>query len=367
MIRRFCFQVLILAVATMLTGFAAAQQITGDIRGVVKDASGAAIHGATVQVINTERNAVLREIESGPDGTYVATQLPVGHYQIVVVAPGFKKLVTKDVVLNVNDHLIVDAPLQVGANSEVVNVEESPVAVNTETSESAGVLNGTQIRELSVLSRNFVQLVTLQPGVASDMATDQLYVGASNPTGYSNQINLAINGSRPSQNSFLIDGADDMQRGADLLLLAFPSIDSIAEFKVDRSNFLPEHGRTSSGEVSVITRGGTNSFHGNAYEFFRNDFLNANDYFNNRTTPPTPRPPMRWNDWGFTFGGPIQKNKTFFFYSQEWRHFITYTDFTTSPYGELPSPAEMNGTFPFAVCLPRSQYRILQQCKQHSD
>ena len=334
----------------LLAGVLAGQEITGDIRGVVKDPSGAVVSIAKVSIINSERSAIVRVVNTSSDGSYVAPNLPVGHYQIAVEASGFKKFVANNVVLNVNDHLIVDAQLEVGATGEVVNVEESPVAVNTETSESSGVLNGTQIRELSVLSRNFIQLVTLQPGVASDMATDQLYVGASNPTGFSNQINLAINGSRPSQNSFLIDGADDMQRGADLLLLAFPSIDSISEFKVERSNFLPEHGRTSSGEVSVVTRGGTNAFHGSAYEFFRNDYLNANNYFNNDTNPITPRPPMRWNDWGFTFGGPIQKDKTFFFYSQEWRHFITYTDFTS---GELPSTAEMAGNFPFPVCVSR--------------
>ena len=122
-----------------------------------------------------------------------------------------------------------------------------------------------------------------------------------------------------------------------------------------RSNFLPEHGRTSSGEVSVITRGGTNEFHGSAYEFFRNDKLNANNYFNNLTTLPTPRPPMHWNDWGFTFGGPIQKDKTFFFYSQEWRHFITYTGFTS---GELPSAAEMAGNFATPVCIAISNAKL---------
>ena len=263
----------------------------------------------------------------------------------MVETPGFEKYISH-LVLDISDHRTIDVVLRVARAGLTVNVEESPVAVNLQTASSEGVANGTQIRELSVLSRNFVQLVTLQPGVASDMATDQFYVGASNPTGLSNQLNLSINGSRPSQNSFVIDGADDMERDADLLLLAYPSIESIAEFKVERSNFLPEHGRTSSGEVSIITRGGANSFHGSAYEFFRNDKLNANNYFSNLAQ--IPRPPMRWNDWGFTLGGPIHKNKTFFFYSQEWRRFLTYSTFTT---GELPTAAEMAGTFPFPVCV----------------
>lgn len=345
MIQKRLFSVVFFVVACA-TALAFAQQITGDIRGVVKDSQGAVVAGAKVSVINTERNETMRTITTGSDGSYVAANLPVGHYQVVVEASGFKKLVTKNIVLDVNDHRIVDAQLQVGAAGETVNVEEAPVAVDLETSAASGLLNGTQIRELSVVSRNFIQLVTLQPGVASDLATDQFYVGASNPLGTSNQINLAVNGSRPSQNSFLVDGADDMQRGADLLLLSYPSIDSIAEFKVDRANFLPEHGRTSSGEVSVITRGGTNVFHGSAYEFFRNDYLNANEYFNNLGQ--IPRQPMRWNDWGFTIGGPIQKNKTFFFYSQEWRHFIKYVTFFS---GELPTAAEMGGTLPIPACV----------------
>lgn len=332
------------AVLSLISGLLVAQEITGDIRGMIKDPTGALVSGASVRIVNTDQDATVRSLKTGSDGSYVASILPLGHYQVIVEALGFEKY-TANLVLDVNGRRIVDVQLKVGHADESVNVQESPVAVNLESATSEGVINGTQIRELSVLSRNFIQLVTLQPGVASDMATDQLYVGASNPTGLSNQINLAINGSRPSQNSFLVDGADDMQRGADLLLLAYPSIDSIAEFKVERSNFLPEHGRTSSGEVSVVTRGGTNSFHGSAYEFFRNDDLNANNYFNNLAN--VPRPPMRWNDWGFTLGGPIQKNKTFFFYSQEWRHFIAYTSFTS---GELPTAAEMAGNFPFPVC-----------------
>ena len=322
----------------------AAQEITGDVRGIVKDATGALVQGAVVTIVNTDQETTVRTLNTGADGSYVATMLPVGNYQIVVEAPGFEKY-TANLALDVNGRRVVDVQLQVANAGEKVTVQESPLAVNLESSTSEGLINGTQIRELSVLSRNFIQLVTLQPGVASDMATDQLYVGASNPTGLSNQINLAINGSRPSQNSFLINGADDVQHGADLLLLSYPSIDSIAEFKVERSNFLPEHGRTSSGEISVVTRGGTNSFHGSAYEFFRNDKLNANNYFNNLAGEE--RPPMRWNDWGYTLGGPIQKNKTFFFFSQEWRHFITYTSFTS---GQLPTAAEMAGNFPFAVC-----------------
>lgn len=339
-------KLMVAAVMFLAAALAVAQEITGDIRGTVHDPSGAVVAGATVQVINTDRNIVERKLTTGADGAYNAPVLPIGHYQISVNAPSFAPYVANNIVLNVNDHRVYDVTLKVGSQEQSVEVNESPVEVNLQNNTASGLLNGTQIRELSVLSRNFVQLVTLQPGVASDMATDQIYAGASNPTGLSNQINIIVNGGRPSQQSWMIDGSEDLNRGSNLTLYAYPSIDSIAEFKVLRSNFLPEHGRSSSGEVSVVTRGGTNQFHGSAYEFFRNDKLNANNYFNNLHN--VKRPPMRWNDWGFTLGGPIKKDNTFFFYSQEWRHFITYGTFTTA---QLPTTAEMAGTLPTPVCI----------------
>jgi hypothetical protein len=336
-----------IALCSWLCCLAIGQETSGDIRGIVKDPSGAVVPGASVKIINTDQGTTVRQITTGHDGSYGGSTLPVGHYQIVVEAQGFQRFVANNIVLNLNDRRVYDIGLKVGTQEQQVTVTESPAQVNLEDNTSAGLINGTQIRELSVLSRNFVQLVTLMPGVSANMATDQLYVGASNPTGLSNQINIVIDGNRPSQNSFLIDGAEDLNRGSNLTLYSYPSIDSIAEFKVLRANYLPEHGRTSSGEVSVVTRGGTNSFHGSAYEFFRNDVLNANNYFNNHATPEIQRPPLRWNDWGFTVGGPIKKNNTFFFYSQEWRHFITYTTFTSS---QLPTAAELAGNFPKAVC-----------------
>lgn len=341
-----CRVVFYLAVIVALTaGFLVAQEITGDIRGVVKDASGALVSGAKIDVINTDRNTTIRTLTTGSDGSYVAPYLPVGHYQIVIEAPGFKKFVGNDIVLNVSDHRIVDVQLQVGGSNETVTVEESPVAVDLETSEAAGLVNGTQVRELALASRNFAQLLVLQPGVSTALSSDQMYVGVTSPTGLSNQMNFAVNGNRPTQNGWTIDGADNFDRGANLTLLSFPSIDSIAEFKVLRSNYLPENGRSSGGIVNVVTRSGTNAFHGSAYEFFRNDVLEANNYFNNLAQ--IKRPPLRWNDFGFTIGGPIWKNKTFFFYSQDWRRVITYNTFASS---QMPTQAELAGNLPIAVC-----------------
>jgi hypothetical protein len=337
----------------LLGSVATAQEITGDIRGIVKDPTGAVITGATVQVINTDRNETIRTVKTDSNGSYIAPYLPVGHYKIVVKAQGFRDYEATNVAINVNDRRVIDVELQVGGSSETVNVQGAPLQVDLDTPTAMGLISGTQVRELSLATRNYEQLVPLQPGVSTNVASDQVFVGVSNPTGTSNQINFSVNGNRPTQNNWTLDGADNVDRGANLTLLAYPSIDSIEEFTVLRSNYLPEHGRSSSGEVTVITRSGTNQFHGSAYEFFRNDVLNGNNFFNNKNN--IARPPLRWNDFGFTFGGPLyipnhyntEKDKTFFFYSQEWRRIITYNTFSS---GELPTAAEIAGTMPVTVC-----------------
>lgn len=346
--------VVLLIVSALILGLAGtiwAQEITGDIRGIVRDPSGAVVTGAKVTVTNIDRNTTLRTLTTGSDGSYVATALPVGRYKVVIDAQGFHTFTAENIILNINDRRVVDIALKIGSEATTVNVEDTPVQVDLNTAQQAGLINGTQIRELAVLSRNFVQLVALQPGVTTDMATDQLYVGASNPTGFSNQINVSVNGNRPTQNNWLIDGADNVDRGANLTLLNYPSMDSIAEFKVLRSNYLPEHGRSSAGEVSVVTRGGTNQFHGTVYEYLRNDKLNANEYFYKRSLvaqgEANVRPPLRWNDYGFTVGGPVKKDKTFFFYSQEWRKFIIYPTYSS---GQLPTADELQGRFAKPVC-----------------
>src|SRR5215472_14765647 len=350
---KFICKLLLLGVVLWVpSSFAISQEITGDIRGIIKDPTGALVRGATVQVINTDRNETIRTVKTESDGSYVAPYLPVGHYKIVVKAQGFKDYEATDITINVNGRQVIDATLQVGATSETVNVQAAAVQVDLETTAATGLISGTQVRELSLSTRNYEQLVPLMPGVSTNVASDQVFVGVSNPTGTSNQINFSINGNRPTQNYWTLDGADNVDRGANLTLLAYPSIDAIEEFNVLRANYLPEHGRSSSGEITVITRSGNNQLHGSAYEFFRNDVLNGNNFFNNLNG--LTRPPLRWNDFGFTIGGPVDipkvykgHDKTFFFYSQEWRKIITYTTFTS---GELPTTAEMAGTMPVAVC-----------------
>jgi hypothetical protein len=251
-------------------------------------------------------------------------------------------------VLHVNDALTVNRTMVPGAASEVVTVSADAVQLNLENGMSQGLITGTQIRQLVLNNRNYEQLLLLQPGVTYGGASDQLYIGVSLPSGTSAQVAFSIDGSRPTSNNWTIDGADNVDRGANLTLLAYPSVDAIAEFKTLRGNYLAEFGRNASGQINVVTRSGTNAFHGSAYEFFRNDIFNANTWANKLVVPAVTRPRLRYNDFGYTIGGPVRiphvyngTDKTFFFFSQEFRRVITYV--TVQPL--LPTAAERAGDF----------------------
>ncbi len=278
--------------------------------------------GATVTVTNTDKNIVVRTVKADAVGAYTAPLLPVGHYSVTAEASGFTKTTQNNVALDVNESLTVNFALQVGSTSQRITVEATPLQVDLQTAQAQTVITGTQIRELAINTRNYEQLVTLMPGVSTGLGSDQLYVGVSNPVGTSNQINFSINGGRPTQNEWNIDGADNVDRGANLTLLAYPSLDSIDEFSVQRGQYTAEYGRSSEGQINVITKSGTSTFHGDLYEFFRSDVLDANNFLLNRGK--VPRPPLRYNDFGGTVGGPVfipgvyntDKNKTFFFFQK---------------------------------------------------
>src|SRR6266704_520252 len=321
MMRRLFVLLLAVGLSAGLCGVAWAQEITGQIRGIVTDASGATIANATVTITNMDRNLVLRTVETNSAGEYVAPFLPVGRYSVSVEIKGFKKFVKNDIELNVSDRLTVDAALQPGAVTETISVEADPLQV------------------------------TLQTGVTSN-AADQVYVGTTNPQGAVNIVSFSISGNRQSQNNWTVDGADNVDHGSNITLLVYPSVDAIAEFKIERSNYSPEFGRSASGQINVITRSGTSNFHGGLYEFFRNEVLNANDFISN--SKGAPRRILRYNDFGGTIGGPFfipnfynqNKEKTFFFFSEEVRRVTTPVALTSI----VPTTQERQGNFQFPVC-----------------
>ena len=322
---------------------ASAQEITGQIRGIVTDPSGAVVLNATVTVTNIDRNQILRTLQTNSAGEYVASLLPVGRYTVAVEAVGFKKFVTTGIVLNVSDRLAVDIALQTGTTTEVVTVNAIPLEVNLQNAAVEGLITGTQVRELPLNNRNYEQLLTLQPGVTSN-AADQIYVGTTNPSGQVNIVSFSINGNRQSQNNWTIDGVDNVDHGSNITLLVYPSVDAISEFKVSRSNYSPEFGRSASGQINVVTRSGADGYHGSLYEFFRNDVFNANSAINNHNG--LPRPVLRYNDFGGAFGGPVYKDKTFFFFSEEVRRVTTPVTQTAI----VPTADERQGIFQGPVC-----------------
>lgn len=339
------------------------QDITGSVVGTVLDASGAGVPNAKVTITNTDRNTVARTLTTDNGGNYTATLLDVGHYSVTVEAKGFKRATEKDINLNVRDQLTVTLKLEVGEVQQEVTVEAGPVQVQLQSGgEQSTTINGSQIRELALITRNYEQLVALMPGVSSN-SVDQLYVGTSLPSGVVATIPFAINGARNSGSAWMVDGADNIDRGSNLTLLTTPSIDAIDEFKVARSGYGADMGRAGGGQISVITKSGTNQFHGDAYEFVRNNDFAANNFINNANSlnlganGKSEVAPLHYNNFGWTLGGPIvipkiydarkAKHQTYFFFSEEFRRVITYTSGTAT----VPTASMINGVFPTAVCV----------------
>ncbi len=349
---------LALAAVTLLlpAGAAHAQEVTGSISGTVVDPSGAQVKGAVVELINTDRNATIRTLKTNGSGFYTASSLPLGTYTVRITDTGFKAEQVSGLILHVDDRLTVNRALTVGNAAETVSVEADRVQVDLEDAAGAGLISGNQARELVLSTRNYEQLLTLQPGVDYTGTTDQIYIGPTAPSGLANTVSFSVNGQRTSANNWTIDGADNVDRGSNLTLLTFPSVDAIAEFKTERGVYSAEFGRSAAGQVNVVTRSGTNSLHGGAYEFFRNNDLNANSWADKNYALPSQflaRPPLRYNDFGYTLGGPVYlpkiyngHDRTFFFVSQEFRRVISYSAVTDA----VPTAAERAGTFPVPVC-----------------
>lgn len=368
-------RLLALTTACLLFGVANvayAQEITGTISGTVKDSGGASVRGATVTVVDVDKNFAVRTVVTDDNGEFSAPLLPAGNYEVTVEAPNFKKHVESKVKLDVNQRRTMEVALQAGNIAEVVTVESQPLQVDSQSAASSTLISGDQVRELSINNRNFVQLVTLAPGVSNDLA-DQVYVGTTNPAGQANTVNISVNGARSSSNTFLIDGADITDRGSNITIQAYPSVDSIGEFKVLRSLYPAETGNSGGGQVNIVTRSGGREFHGTLFEFVRNERLNANDFITNSTVNPpfgrdangkAKRGPFRYNNFGGTIGGPVfvpnfgegtggifhKLDRTFFFFSEEQRRDIRYPTLTST----VPDANLRQGIFPIPVCINRN-------------
>jgi outer membrane receptor protein involved in Fe transport len=300
--KKMCRVVGKLAVSLLcLISFAAtAQQITGNIRGTVTDPSGALVQSAQITVRQIE-TGLARSATTDRDGSYLLVELPVGHYTLEVTAKGFKKYLQEGITLDVNEIATVPVRLGVGSETQQIEVSADAALVQSTVSSLGETVMQREILDLPLDGRNFSQLGTLQPGVVP--LTPGL-LDAGGPA-RANQA-YAVDGQRPESNNFLIDGADNAS-SVDGGFVLKPPIDAIDEFKILSHNANAEFGRNTGSTTNIVTRSGSNSFHGALWEFFRNDAMDSSDYFTQSIQP------LKQNQFGGTFGGPIVKDKTFFF------------------------------------------------------
>lgn len=357
------------ALVLLFCGLANAQDVSATLQGTVLDTTGRSVPGAKVSLTLKARNQVVRTITTDVSGSYAAPLIPIGTYTLRVEADGFKSFEQSEIILNVADNKKVNVTLELGDVAQTVEVQAAATGVELASPANATTIEGTQVRELALGTRNYQQLVGLMPGV-SPAPTDELYIGVSSPSGTAATLPFSINGQRNSANNWTLDGADNVDRGSNLTLLNYPSIEAIDQFKVERSAYTADSGRAGGGQINVVTKSGTSQFHGSAYEFVRNDAFAANNFINNANRVnvidgKAQVPPLRWNDFGFTIGGPVafggynkERNKTFFFFSQEFRRIITYTTFQPT----VPTTGMLQGSFPTPVCISYSG----GACKQTS-
>ena len=300
-----------------------AQSTNASITGRVTDPSKALIVGANVAAVSSG-TSFRYEAVTNASGEYYLTNLPPGSYRLEIEKTGFKKLIKPDVTLHVQDALEINFEMTLGPASQSVTVEAGAPLVNTESGTVSTVIDRTFVDNLPLNGRSFQTLIMLTPGVVVTA------------TAFDDQGQFSINGQRADGNYFTVDGVSAnfgvtgytplvQAAGGALPALSvnggtnsLVSVDAMQEFRIQTSSFAPEFGRTPGGQISIATRAGTNDFHGTLFEYFRNDVLDANDWFNGYTNnPPLPKAEERQNDFGGVFGGPIIKDKTFFFFSYE--------------------------------------------------
>ena len=318
----------LLCLGLLLGCSAAAQQITGSIRGTVVDSSGATVQGASVTAVETE-TGLTRGTVTNRSGEYTLLELPVGHYTLQATAKGFQTYVQQGISLDVNETANVPVRLAVGSETLKVEVQADAQLIQATVTSLGKTVTQRDILDLPLDGRNFSQLGLLQPGVAP-VTPGLAEAGGSLRQGQA----YAVNGQRPESNNFLIDGANNFN-GVDGGFVLRPPLDAITEFKILTHNANAEFGDALGSTTNIVTRSGTNRFHGSLWEFVRNDAFDATNYFASSTEP------LKQNQFGGTFGGPVRKDKTFFFgYYEGFRNRQGETQGST-----VPSLAERQGNF----------------------
>ncbi len=321
------FSRFVLAAGILSLSISAQTFNTGTFLGAVTDSSGASVAGAAVRIYRTDQ-PLQREVVTDDNGNFLAPQLPTGVYRLEFDKSGFQKIIRPDISLSAGQSLRVDAVLNAGSVTESVEISSKVAQVDTATANVGSTIFGTQVQELALNTRSFTQLMTLQPGVNSSQAQQPGF-------GSNTSVPFSFNGGQTSSNNWTLDGGRniDTYNGNNLSVV---NLDAIAEVRIERNAYSAEYGRNSGAQINVITKSGTNEIHGSLFEFFRNDKLDARNFF------AASRPKNRYNNFGGTVGGPIIKDKVFFFLSNEYRRIYQNTGVRT---GIVPTDAQIAGNF----------------------
>jgi hypothetical protein len=298
-----------------------AQQTTGDILGTVTDNSGAVVPGATITVENVATHES-RTATTSASGDFVVNLLIPGNYSVSAAARGFQNFVVSSVMLSAGDRIRVNPQMAVGSASETITVESEGSVLKTDSSVLSTTITPQETQDLPLNGRNFVQLAQLSAG--ANEGPQSALTNGSELDDRRQSASISINGQSDVLNNVMMDGADNNERLIGTVAVR-PSVEAISEMSVQSNTYTAEVGRTGGGIINVITKSGANQFHGSVFEFFRNDKFNANPYDFGGTLPsgaPLPKPEDRWNQFGASLGGPILKNKTFFFGNYEGYRFI---------------------------------------------
>jgi|tagenome__1003787_1003787.scaffolds.fasta_scaffold20988321_3 hypothetical protein len=337
--KRFDLRLAMLLAALVLLFAAQGMAQEATIVGTVTDPTGASVPNVNVIVTNTD-TGLSRTLTTSSDGQYVVPDLRIGHYTVKATAQGFKVAEQQNITLQVNDRTRIDFKLTVGSAQEQVTVEAAAIAVQADSGEVSDVITGQQLAQLATNGRSMYSLISLTPGASSGQGDFQI------PTPVGGDANVSFNGMRQSHNLYLLDGSESSDRGGAGGSDVMPSMDAIAEFRTMTSNYSAEYGLSSAATMTAVIKSGTKQYHASAWEFLRNDALDARNYFN---PAPNPVAELRFHTFGFNAGGPVdfwaKEHKTFFFYNMEWRRLIQGQTLNQT----VPDTAWYDGALPAGI------------------
>ena len=343
-LKAFRNSVFLLTFVFLFTSAAFSQLTTADVIGTVTDATGAVVPNAAVVLTNLGTNE-RRTSQTNGSGDYSFTLLPVGHYSISVKAGGFQAALTKDLSVEAGDRARSDVRLQTGSESTIIEVTASTPLLQADSATVSSTVTAKAVQDLPLNGRNFVQLVAVVPG-ANQGSGNSLSSGGRPDDRRTNAAGLSVNGQDESLNNWVVDGIDDNERVIGSIGVK-PNIEGINEITVQTNSYAPEAGRTAGGVINIVTKSGSNQFHGSVYEYFRNDIFDGRNFFQNTGR----KPELRQNQYGASIGGPIFRDKTFFYFDYEGFRQVsgvtdTGTTLTQDEYNDIHS---LNGQSPLSL------------------